>query len=360
VLCMLLFATWQRTTGWPSAQWWMSCAVTALLAARSVWKPRVSKDDHSSPEVEEEATSSIDVKLASAEARSLLQGNIFAEASSAMNELNHGVSEDWMDVGEAGVVGCKLRVDRKSRKQAMSTVVYEVDTKNQVPEGMKLVEVQRSGDGCSEHARFTGALMLLMDPTTWPEWIPIFKEVIVVHQWAADEFLLKVNIDVGFAKIIVYLYIKIFDHLDIDGSVGAVVAGVPRMRQAWAATGGGGPCGDDHLLGIKLPKEEGGWGVPKILVDVDYAVKNLYPGADGKHHKMRFVLNTDEYCPADWMVRKIFSSLARRIMPTLAKCVKKAETEVKGRVSNVEPNSCDRAALDAKVELFEGLLQRMN
>lgn len=365
---ILLLASWQGMQDWPTSQWWMAC-IAALPAIRWIWSLRTSKGTDTSFHVKPAVLVTSEAEQSSAGARSWLYDNILAESSGAVkniqDELASGASQAWMDCGEPGKIDCHLRVDRTSRKQATSTVVIDVhNTANQIPDGLSLIGVHRENashpkTGSSETARLSGALVMILDPTRWPQFVPLLKEVVVIHAWGDREYLLRANFNIRFFSLECYVYVQIVDHLDSDGSVGVIIAGVPRMRQAAAATGAAHLCEDGKLLGIPLPQNEGAWSVC-VPVEVDYACKTVWPGADGKHHKCRFVLNTDEPCPSDWMVKWVFSAVASRVMPLLAKSVAEDEAQAKGGASIAEMSSCDRAALDSKVQLFESLLRRMH
>jgi len=205
----------------------------------------------------------------------------------------------------------------------------------------------------------TGAFLNLVDCATWPDWIICCKETTILHRWGPGEYLALVNMNVGFIDLEVILYVYIFDHVEKDGSFGGVVAGGDRIRNASTMAGGSGD--GDHILGVSIPKKEGGWLRRfRLQVDVDYAVKHVHVGSDGKSAKMQFVLSTDEHCPRDWMVKYIFSALAKRTMPMLARSVAKAELAVKRGVSwAVCPDDADDvSAACAKVKFFERIFQR--
>jgi len=319
----------------------LSTATVAIMFGALTWSFVLPRH----PPAAEEPTPPVDAATASksiltipdsdkalwAEMRRQLCGNVWEAVEAANTEAAGAMSGagglgDFRDCSTPGKCKCLARVIRPPNVLAQLTVVADL-----VMKGMRLVTT--SG------GNVYGAIHMMLEPETWPEWVLLCERADILHRFGPDEVLcvLYMKLPIVNLRVEVMLYIKWFDRLDGDGRCGAILAGGDRIAHV------------AQLVGLPVPKPiDHGWSVVKA--NLDYVQVSIDPVEETRH--MRFLVSVEETCPMDWMVRYIWGMIAARLMGILS-------SKVEARMEQKRGSTMDKTAAKARLSFFCDIEQRI-
>jgi len=239
-------------------------------------------------------------------------GDAVRVTAAALQQPGNGEAR-WRDCSSPGKARCWVRIQRGGPR-AETQIVMESDTADHV-EAVELVKPLPP-------ATASGALLVLLEFGSWPQWMPMCQAANIVQRWGPAELLARVDfkLPVVGLHLLCDAYVCLVDRLEEEGCLEVLVCSAgSRLVTALGDGGCGSPASDGRqsFMGVPLRRGPSGW--LSVRAEVDFASLRLWPTeAGGLQHRACFVLSGEERCPVDSVIHQIWRMFSRNFIAMLA------------------------------------------